>query len=375
VLEIEDAFAKRFKAKYAVSFNSATTALHAAVAACGIGPGDEVMTSPYTMSATASSILMNNAVPVFLDIDEKTYNIRPEEIEKWLSPHSKAVLTVNIFGLPSDLGKIKEMAKKHGLWLIEDHAQAPGSGIGGNESPFGDLRVFSLNYHKIVHSGEGGVILTDNEELAYRCRLVRNHGEVVLDDTGDAERVALGSNYRMTELHAAIGIEQLKKLDGFLKCRRNLAARLSAGLRGFPGISDVYVPEGFSHAYYVYPFNFDKAAWGISRHTFAQAVAAEGMPLAEGYVKPIYLMNIYRHKKVYNNTEYPFAFIPKPTQEYKKGLCPVTEKLQYEILLTADTCRIPFSEENIDEFLLAVGKAWENRDALAAYEKARPPGV
>jgi dTDP-4-amino-4,6-dideoxygalactose transaminase len=214
-------------------------------------------------------------------------------------------------------------------------------------------------------------VLTDNEELAYRCRLARNHGEVILDDTGDMERVALGSNYRMTELHAAIGIEQLKKLDGFLKRRRDLAARLSAGLRKFPGLAPVYVPENFSHAYYVYPFNYDKTAWGLSRRTFAEAVRAEGLPLAEGYVKPIYLMNIYQHKKVYNNTAYPFAFIPSPTQEYKKGLCPVTEKLQDEILLTADICRVPFSEENIDEFLRAVGRIWENKDALAAYEKTR----
>ena len=220
VKEIEAAFCKRFGSKYAISVNSATTALHTAVAACGIGPGDEVLVSPYTMVASASAILMNCAVPVFVDIDPDTFTMNPDEIEKWITPHTKAILTVNIFGLPSNLPRIMEIAKKHNLFVIEDNAQAPGATVNGKEAgTIADIGVFSLNYHKVIHSGEGGILLTDNDELARKCQLIRNHGEVALDEQGNMDTVAIGSNIRMSELHAAIGIEQLKKLDAFLETR------------------------------------------------------------------------------------------------------------------------------------------------------------
>ncbi len=365
VRNLEDAFCKRFKAKYAITVNSATTALQAAVAACGIGPEDEVLVSPYTMTASASAILMNGAVPVFVDIDPDTYTMDPNQIEKWITPHTKGILTVNIFGLPSNLPRIMEIAKKHHLYVIEDNAQAPGATVDGREAgTIGDIGVFSLNYHKVIHSGEGGVLLTNDPELAYKCQLVRNHGEVILDQRDDFERVILGSNYRMTELHAAIGIEQLKKLDGFLVQRYALADRLTAGLEKLQGLKGVTVPQGYTHSYYVYPIQFDSSVWGISRDTFAKAMEAEGFPLGCGYVKPIYLMNIYRHKHVYNQTQYPFAFIEHPTQDYRRGICPVVEKMHDEVLLTADVCRVPFSIENIDEFLTAVKKVWDEREKL-----------
>jgi len=370
VLELEEAFAQRFNVKHAISVNSATTALHTAIAACEIGPGDEVLVSPYTMVATASAILMNNAVPVFVDIDPDTYTMNPAEIEKWITPRTKAILTVNIFGLPSNLSEIMKIAKKHNLYVIEDNAQSPGATIDGKESgTIADLGVFSLNYHKIIHSGEGGIIVTNNKELAYRCQLVRNHGEVAVDDLGDKDTVVLGNNYRMSELHAAIGIEQLKKLDEFLKKRQDLADKLSAGLKGLKGLKGVTIPAGYTHSYYVYPIQFDKDIWKIERATFVSAMKAEGFPLGEGYVKPIYLMSLYQHKKVYNQTQYPFAFVDNPVQKYEKGICPVVEKMYDEVLLTADVCRVPFTEENINEFLSAIKKVWDNREALKEYEK------
>lgn len=370
VKEIEQAFCKRFGSKHAISVNSATTALHTAVAACGIGPGDEVLVSPYTMVASASVILMNCAVPVFVDIDPDTYTLNPDEIEKWISPHTKAILTVNIFGLPSNLPRIMEIAKKHSLYVIEDNAQAPGATINGQEAgTIADIGVFSLNYHKVIHSGEGGMLLTDDDKLAYRCQLLRNHGEVALDEQGDMDTIALGNNIRMSELHAAIGIEQLKKLDDFLKTRRMLAAKITDNFHQYEGFIPVKVPEGYSHSYYVYPFRFKKDVWGISRECFAKAMSMEGFPLGIGYVKPIYLMNIYRHKHVFNGTTYPFAFIEKPTQEYKKGLCPVVERLHDTELLTADICRIPYTEKDIDDFFMAINKIWEEREQLKVLDR------
>lgn len=369
VREIEEAFCKRFNSKYAISVNSATTALHAAVAACNIGPGDEVLVSPYTMVATASAILMNCAVPVFVDIDPDTYTMNPDEIEKWITPHTKAIITVNIFGLPSNLPKIMEIARKHNLFVIEDNSQAPGATVDGVEAgTIGDIGIFSLNYHKIIHSGEGGVLLTNNSELAKRCRLVRNHGEVALDEQNDMDTVALGSNIRMSEIHAAIGIEQLKKLDGFLASRRALAKKITKGFDEHKGLSGVYVPDKYTHSYYIYPFKFDKDVWGISRELFAKAMALEGFPLGVGYVKPIYLMNIYKHKKVFNNTTYPFSFIKESTQDYTKGLCPVVERMHFEELLTADICRIPFTDKDIDDFFKAIDKIWKEKEVIKSIE-------
>ena len=369
VREIEEAFCKRFNSKYAISVNSATTALHAAVAACNIGPGDEVLVSPYTMVATASAILMNCAVPVFVDIDPDTYTMNPDEIEKWITPHTKAIITVNIFGLPSNLPKIMEIARKHNLFVIEDNSQAPGATVDGVEAgTIGDIGIFSLNYHKIIHSGEGGVLLTNNSELAKRCQLVRNHGEVALDEQNDMDTVALGSNIRMSEIHAAIGIEQLKKLDGFLASRRALAEKITKGFDERKGLSGVYVPDKYTHSYYIYPFKFDKDVWGISRELFAKAMALEGFPLGVGYVKPIYLMNIYKHKKVFNNTTYPFSFIKESTQDYTKGLCPVVERMHFEELLTADICRIPFTDKDIEDFFKAIDKIWKEKEVIKSIE-------
>lgn len=369
VKELEDAFCKRFGSKHAISVNSATTALYTAVAACGIGPGDEVLVSPYTMVASASAVLMNCAVPIFVDIDPDTYTMNPDEIEKWITPHTKAILTVNIFGLPSNLPRIMDIAKKYNLYVIEDNAQAPGATVNSREAgTIADIGVFSLNYHKVIHSGEGGVLLTDDDELARKSQLIRNHGEVALDEQNDMDTVALGSNLRMSEIHAAIGIEQLKKLDSFLESRRCLAAKITDNFNSRDGFISAKVPKGYTHSYYIYPFKFENEEWGISREAFARAMAAEGFPLGVGYVKPIYLMNIYKHKRVFNNSTYPFAFIDKPTQEYKKGLCPVVERMHDKELLTADICRIPYTENDIDDFFLAIDQIWENREELKKWK-------
>lgn len=370
VKEIERMFATKFDVKYGIAVNSATTALHTAVAACEIGPGDEVLVTPYTMAATASAVLMNNAVPVFVDICSDTYNLNPAEIEKWLTPRTKAIIVTNLFGLPGNLPEIIKIARRHGLYVIEDNAQAPGTAINGRwAGTWGDLGILSLNYHKVIHSGEGGIILTGNEKLAYRCQLIRNHGEVAVDDLDDDETVVLGSNYRMTELHAAIGIEQLKKLDGFLKQRRALADQLTAGLNELNGLQGVTVPSGYEHSYYVYPIQFDRNSWGIKRSTFAAAMRAEGFPLGEGYVKPLYLLKMYQHKKVYNQTNYPFAFIEQPAQDYRRGICPVVEEMYDEKLLTADVCRVPYTAGDIAAFLTAIKKVWQGRNELFTYEQ------
>ncbi|NRF93660.1 DegT/DnrJ/EryC1/StrS family aminotransferase [Paenibacillus frigoriresistens] len=371
VKQIEADFAAKFGVKHGISVNSATTALHAAIAACEIGPGDEVIVTPYTMVATASAVLMNNAVPIFADISSETFNLNPSEIEKWITPRTKAIMVANMLGLTADLPEIVRIAKKYGLYVIEDNAQSPGATINGKfAGSFGDISIFSLNYHKVIHSGEGGIILTDNDELARRCQMIRNHGEMAADDLGDYETVVLGNNYRMTELHAAIGIEQLKKLDDFLVKRRSLADNLTEQLKTCEGLKGVYVPEGYEHSYYVYPILFDKEVWGINRATFLAAMKAEGFPLGAGLQKPIYLLPMYQHKKVYNQTTFPFSLITNPIQEYKKGICPIVEEMFFDKMIIADLCREPFTSNDIDDFIAAVAKVWAERGKLHEFEKS-----
>ncbi len=183
VKRLEAMFCKKFRIKHAVSFNSATTALHAAIAALGIGPGDEVIVPPYTMSASATSILMNGAVPIFADIDEKTFCIDPRSIEKRITRNTKAIMVVNLFGGLCDLEEILKIAKKHKLKVIEDNAQAPGALYKGKYAgTIGDIGVFSFNVHKTIQAGEGGVLVTNNKEYAFRAQLARNHGEAVVGE-------------------------------------------------------------------------------------------------------------------------------------------------------------------------------------------------
>jgi len=371
VREVERNFVEKFGSRFAISVNSATTGLHAAIAACGIGPGDEVLVSPYTIVATSSAILMNNAVPIFVDVEQNTFNMDPAKIEQWITSRTRAIVVVNLLGLPANLPEIMRIAQKHNLYVIEDNAQSPGASINGKfTGSFGHLGVYSLNYHKVIHSGEGGIIVTDDENLARRCQLIRNHGEMVMDDEADYETVVLGSNYRMTELHAAIAVEQLKKLDAFLVKRRAIAAQLTSLLTNIPGLIPVHVPEGFTHSYYDYPIRYDRQVWGISREKFAEAMEAEGFPVSTGYIKPTYLIPMYQHRKVYNQTNIPFSFIEQPTQQYKRGICPVVERMFDEELVLADVCREPFTSEDIQCFADAIMKIWDERGKLEVYEKS-----
>ena len=180
----------------------------------GIGPGDEVITTPYTMSATTSAILMTGAVPIFADIEDETFGLDPESVLANITPQTKGILVVNLFGHPARLQALREIADRHQLFLIEDNAQAPDAECGGRKTgTIGDIGVFSFNRHKVMQSGEGGVLVTDDEDLMTKAALVRNHGECVVDGLGVRDIVnTVGLNYRMTEMEAAVAREQFRKM-------------------------------------------------------------------------------------------------------------------------------------------------------------------
>jgi dTDP-4-amino-4,6-dideoxygalactose transaminase len=374
VKRMEQDFANYFGAKHAVSMNSATSALHAAVFAAGAGPGDEVIVPPYTMSATASAVLMQNAVPVFADIKKNNFCIDPESIRERISEKTKAIIVVHLFGMPADMDEIMEIAKQHNLIVIEDAAQAPGATYKGKYcGTIGHIGVLSLNRHKTIQCGEGGVLLTNSDDFALKCQLLRNHGEVVVEGMGVSNRInVLGHNYRMTELQAAVGIAQLKKLGMLNKHRIKLAEYLAKKLACFDAIKTPEIPGNLKPVYYLYPMLFSEEKAGISRELFVNAVNAEGLPLNTGYVKPIYLEPMYQKKSAFAGTQCPFkcAYYNRNV-DYSKGICPVTEQLQEKELIFTNICRYPLKKRDIDIFACAIEKVFDNAEKLKKYAEKK----
>ncbi|MFZ1075030.1 MAG: DegT/DnrJ/EryC1/StrS family aminotransferase [Minisyncoccia bacterium] len=367
VQKLEAAFAKKFKTKHAVSFNSATTALHAAIVALEIGPGDEVIVSPYTMSASATAILMNGAVPIFADIDERTFNLNPLSVEKRITKNTKAIMVVNLLGQAADLGALLALAKKHNLKIIEDNAQSPGATWRGKYTgTVGDIGVFSLNVHKTIQTGEGGILVTNNPKYALRARLCRNHGEAVVDGmTGYDAGPIFGSNYRMPEVVAAMGLVQLSRLETLTKQRQQLVKFLEKELAGIDGLTLPQVARGNTHVYYRYAIKVDEKKLGISRDRLAEAMTAEGFGMSKGYVKPIYLLPLFQERKAFNHTHFPFeSNYYDGAPDYSKGSCPVVERLNEKEFTVTDVCQHPRTKRHVALFVQALKKVLAHKDAL-----------
>lgn len=361
IKEFEKSFAEHFHAKYAITVNSATSGLIVAVGAIAVGPGDEVIVSPYTMSASATAILMFNAVPVFADIDERTFNISPESISKVVTKRTKAILVPNIFGHPADYNEIWKIARKHNLRIIEDNAQAPGARYRDKYTgTIGDIGVFSLNYHKHIHTGEGGVCLTNDKALAERMQLIRNHAEAVAGEKGETNYVnLLGYNFRMGEMEAAIGIEQLKKLNTLVRSRVHIAEALSEKLSDIQYLTTPYLAHGSKHVYYNYGLKY--AGSKVPREKIVKALNAEGVEVAGGYVKPLYLQPLYQKLIAYGDKGCPFKCpLYRGKVNYKKGICPTAERMHYKELISLAMCQYNYSENDIKCLSRAFHKVFDN---------------
>jgi perosamine synthetase len=370
VQAFEQKWAELYGFRHAISVNSWTTGLTTAVGAIGIAPGDEVIVSPYTMSASATAVLFYGGIPVFADIDPVTCNLSAETIRACISPRTKAILVVHLFGQAADMDPIMALARAHGLKVIEDAAQAPGIRYHGRSvGAIGDIGGFSLNYHKHIHTGEGGMLVTNDDRIAQRCRLIRNHAENFVESFElDEIDNLVGSNYRLTELQAAIGIVQLDRLPGYIAHRQRLAAHLGARLQGLRGITPVQTQPGAEHAYYMYPMRFDARSAGMSRARFAQCVNAE-LPapghveqhgLLEGYVRPLYLAPMYQRKIALGRDGFPWNLHPEVDYHYGQGLCPVAERLRDEELLLTPLVREPLDERDMDDLAAAMKKVLDS---------------
>lgn len=369
VQRTEQAYAEYFGAKFAVTTNSATTALHAAVAACGLGPGDEVIVSPFTMTASATAILMQNVVPVFADIHPQTFCLDPEAVRRAITSRTRAIMMVDLFGQPAHWDEIRALAKSHNLKIIEDAAQAANARYYGRlAGTLGDIGVISLNYHKIIHCGEGGVILTSNPELAERAQLVRNHGEAVVEGLGLSDITnTFGSNYRMTEIDAAIARCQLDRLPGLFEHRERLAAYLSQRLRGLAYITVPHVESNVTSTYYLYAVKLCPEL-GVSRRTFVRALNAEGIPFGEGYVRPLYLQPMYQQRAAYNRGCPWTCGHYQGSVSYAPGICPVAERMYDCDLIVGMVCHPPQTEADMDDIVRAFDKILSHLQALRSGE-------
>lgn len=333
VRAFEAAWAAHCGVRHAVSVNAATSGLIAAMGAIGIEPGDEVIVPPWTMSATVVAARAYGGVPVFADIERKTFCIDPAEVEKKITRRTRAIIAVNLFGHPARLAALRALADSYRLWLVEDSAQAPLAFENGKRAgTVGHIGVYSFNYHKHIHTGEGGMCVTSDDRLAERLRLIRNHGENLSD--------VIGFNFRMTEIQAAIGLAQLSRIEEHVGARVRLARTLTEAVKDCQGITAPRVREGCTSNYYLWAFKY---AGYLPK--FTAALKAEGFPHAVGYVKPLYQVPALK----------------------VEALCPVAESLTNgvrpdgyaEHLLTFETCAYDVNDELAARLGQALRNAWE----------------
>jgi len=360
IREFEQNFSEKFDRKFAVAFNSASSALHAAVVSVGVKPGEEVIVPPTTFTSTATSVLMHNAIPVFCDVKPDIFCIDPEQIENHITPLTKAITPVHLYGHSCDIDKIMEIAHKHNLRIIEDCAQAPGAEYKNKLlGTFGDCAIFSFQESKNIMTGEGGMLITNDEEIANTARMVRNHGEVVLPnmDSRTYRTEFLGWGYRMTELEAALGIAQLSKLEKLNNERIKLGKFLAEQINKIDGLNHTKY-DFVKHVYWMFGFTFDEKIIGISRNKFCAALKAEGIPCFPGYVEPLYLNPIYLEKRAFAFKHYT------GTAKYEKGMCPVAESLHEKSLINTLICRPPATQDDMMDVVNAIQKIIENKHEL-----------
>ena len=354
---------EKFNVKYAISVNSWTSGLICAVGALDINPGDEIILSPWTMSACATAILHWGAIPVFADIDKRTFNIDPDSIKKNITSKTCAILAIDIFGLSCDIDVINNIARKNNLKVITDSAQAPWSKNKGRiTGTLGDIGGFSLNYHKHIHTGEGGIIVTNNKYFANRMMLIRNHAESVADEFGvENFNNLIGYNFRLGEIESAIGIEQIKKLDELVSKKRTVAKKLNIELSNLKGLILPKIDKENTHSYYIFPMILDQEIIKVERYKIYDALEAEGlMGLMQGYVN-LHLLPAFQKKIAYGSKGFPWTFSEsRKNINYSKGICPIAETFHDKTFLGFELCLFELSDNDIKNIGEAFRKVWKN---------------
>jgi len=362
VRELEMRWAEHHQVKHAISFNTATSALIAGMGALGILPGDEVLVIGYSMCISATAPLFYDAIPVFVDIEEDYFCMDPQSVIDRITPRTKAILPVDLFGQSTNMIALMEIAKNHNLKVLCDASHVPGCAYnGGFAGTFSDIGVFSLNQHKIIHCGEGGIAVTNDDELALRLQLIRNHGEAVVEEMGYTNlKNMVGGNYRLPEIEAAIATEQLKKLPRLLQQRIDLADYLTEKLSHLDFLTPPKVREGSGHVYYLYPLKYHEEVAGLSRERYIDNVRELGIPLyrfAGGYIRPLYLEPIFAKRDEFK-AGFPYSLHPANERpRYERGVCPVTERLYDKEMIVTAYNYPPNTTSDMDDIVKAFTKA------------------
>ncbi|RLE98614.1 MAG: DegT/DnrJ/EryC1/StrS aminotransferase [Thermoprotei archaeon] len=340
----EEEFARFIGVKHVIAVSSGTAALHVALKAMGVGPGDEVIVPPFTFVATATAVLHSNAVPVFADIDRETLNIDPASVEERVTERTKVIIPVHLCGLPAEMDEIMKIAKAHGLKVLEDAAQAIGAEYRGVKvGAIGDAGAFSFYQSKnITTGGEGGAITTNDDDLAEKARLIRHHGEPRW-----YHYILLGYNYRMTEMQAAFGLAQLRKVDKLNERRREIAKIYHEELSKVDCLILPHEPDHVRHAWHIYNVLLDLDKVRVSRDKFVEAVRRENVPISVAYPTVLYLEPLFR-EKIGHGRGCPWScpFYGRNI-EYKRGLCPNAEWVS-ERVFTLTTMPSLTDEEALD---------------------------
>lgn len=372
VQEFEQAFKLIYNARHAISVNSNTSGLIAAMGAIGISPGDEVIVPPYTMSATVVAPLFYGGIPVFADIEDQTFCIDPQSVLKNITEKTKAIIAVNLFGHPAQLATLKTLCDERGIFLIEDNAQAPRSYENQQwTGTIGHIGVFSLNYHKHIHTGEGGICLTNDDRLARRLALIRNHGENVVEALGESDLTnMIGSNMRMTELQAALGLCQIAQVERHVKARELVAEQLSQELKDLDGITVPTVRSNCRHNYYCWPLRYDPVKLGLSRETFCKALTMEGFPHRIGYLAPLYMLPVFQKRLAIGREGFPFTLT---SRTYQLGLCPVAERLETSELILYLSAHFHPTPSQVEKMISAFRKVYHSIPRLRELDTVEPP--
>lgn len=311
--EFEEAFAARVGAKYAVTFSSGTAALHGAVFAAGLQPGDEAITTPMTFAATANCVLYQGATPVFADVSADTLNLDPDEVSARITERTRALLPVDYAGHPADMDAILELASRRGLVVIEDASHSLGAEYKQRlTGSIADMTVFSFHPVKHLATGEGGMVTTDSADFAEALRRFRNHGissdarQRQRDGQWHHEMVLLGYNYRLTDIACALGLSQLKKLEANLSRRREIAARYAAAFKGLAGVTLPAVRPGINPAWHLYPIRLNLEKLIADRAQIFRALRAENIGVNVHYI-PVHNHPYYRDRFGYRGGEFPVA--------------------------------------------------------------------
>lgn len=335
VKEFQKGFSKFFGAKYAVAVSSGSAAIHVAVGALGINPGDEVITSPISDMGSIIGVLYQNAIPVFADVNPDTHTIDPKSIEKKITKKTRGIIAVHLMGLSCDMDPIMAIAKRHKLWVVEDCAQSYLSEYKGRlNGTIGDIGCFSLQESKHMSAGEGGILITNEIDLYKKAAL---YGDKCYYRDGSGRNPAfLAPNYRMTELQAAVALAQLKKIKEVVNAYREVASSLTGRITGINGIKTINLPKGCKHSYYLYAFKINVDTMGITAPEFGKALTAEGVPVRQHYDKLLlYAYDLFKNKSAYGKSKCPFDchYYGKKI-EYRMGMCPNAEKaLQDTVVL------------------------------------------